>query len=192
MSRPMEPLDRCLTIKSRPPHLFQFLTQAEFKLVFALTLVQNSSDFPEVYYDSAAWATPGSSDDANWVEYFRRTTRWLGVEKRFEFQGLTPHEDGSIDGHAVVQPENHIYVDLMRQGGLPDIPLALETAIQMIAEKGLAISIEPLRATLAGVHEHIRQRRKLVNKEALAGVDELRRRALEEVGVYVVEEGDVN
>jgi hypothetical protein len=134
------------------PSLFQYLTQAEWKLCFSIAFLEASDEFAGAY-PLERYATPGfEGKSTNYGELFKRAIRFLAMAHDYRFVGMEVGDGGSIVGERLVQPENISYVAILN-GGLPDVALALWTAIGMARREVKSLNLDPLHGMLAKVNE---------------------------------------
>jgi hypothetical protein len=134
------------------PSLFQYLTQAEWKLCFSIAFLEASDEFAGAY-PLGHYATPGLEGRAtHYGELFKRAIRFLAMAHDYKFKGMEVGDGGSIVGRNLVQPENFSYVALLN-GSLPDLPLAIDTAISMAKREIPSLNLDPLHGMLAKVTE---------------------------------------
>lgn len=164
------------------PHLFEHLTQAEWKICFAIAFT-SSSDLFGGAYPIDEFATPGHDGDT-WEELFRRTIRFLAMEHFAEFSGIHVNREGVIVEYRVVQPENALYVTKMKAGGLPGSPkAAIEGALELAPHTIPSLDLEPLRACLATIEEHLAAQRAAVDPGQMRERYEADKKALGAIGV---------
>lgn len=165
------------------PHLYQGLTREEFQLCWALRMTLAFEDFDDAY-PLDAYATPGTEGSAEtYDEQMKRAIRFLAIEHGFPFRGLRAHEDGRIEvGVPPVQPENIVYARGIALGNFPHPIQAAKTAIRMIEEHGLPLSIDPL-------HQLIRELNRAIelapdpDPEEHAEYENLKSKALAAIGL---------
>lgn len=171
---------------SEDHHLFQYLTQEEWKLVFALAFLANSDTF-EGCYDLKRYATPEA--ECTWEELFRRGIRFLALGHGFDFQGVRVHQGGEISLVRRVQPENQIYAVNARAGRLPGNPLyALATAIEMAQQFLPDLDVSHMRAAMAQIEKDLAETRAQWKPEQIQQMYEERKTALESIGVRPIRE----
>lgn len=138
----------------KQPHFFTLLTQEEFKLLFSLVFVSNSDYFKDAY-PIADYPSPGyEGRSRDILEHMLRAARYLGLGHGYQFEGLLVRDNGSVGG-PVVEPGNENYVDMLKNGGLPNLPLAFETAIAALLRHDPSFDVGPLRSALAQVREDL-------------------------------------
>lgn len=134
-------------------HFFTLLSWAEWKTLFSISFVTVSDHFKDAYPISE-YPSPDCEGPTNdWLELMLRSARFLGLKHGFKFQGLQVRENGSVGG-PVVEPGNENCIDLLRTG-LPNLPLALSTAIDTLLEHDVTFDVSPLKAALAQIHEDV-------------------------------------
>ena len=165
------------------PHLYQGLTQDEFRLCWALRMTLAFEDFDDAY-PLDAYATPGSPDIAEtYDEQMKRAIRFLAIEHGFPFQGLRAHEDGRIEvGVPPVQPENIAYARGIAMGNFPHPIQAAKTAIRLIEEHGLSLSPDPLHQLIRELHQAV-DLAPDPDPEEHAEIENLKAKALASIGL---------
>lgn len=139
------------------PHPFTFLLQEEFKLCFSVAFLETTDSFSGSY-EIHRYASPGErGPTSDWLELFYRAIRFLALEKGYEFSSLDVARDGRITSAGPVEPGNVMYVTMFREGGLPNLPLAFETAIRLAEDEIPSLDTEPLKAALAQVRRDLKR-----------------------------------
>lgn len=133
------------------PHLVQFLTREEFKVVFAVSFLADSEDYGG-FFELGAYATPGASDTM-WEETFRRVIRWLHFEHGFDFAGLMPRPDGRILADKPICIPNFHFWEMLKLGQLPDPVSAIRVALEVLPERCPGFDLEVLRGALADIED---------------------------------------
>jgi len=168
-------------------HLFEHLTQAEWKICFAIAFTA-SSDLFGGSYPIDEFATPGHPGDT-WEELFRQAIRYLAMEHFADFAGIHVNREGVIVEYRVVQPENALYVTKMKAGGLPGSPkAAIEEALELAPHTIPSLDLEPLRACLATIEEHLAAQRAAVDPSRMRERYDADQRALGAIGVAPIRE----
>lgn len=138
-------------------HLFTHLTREEWKLCFALVFLEASDEFTESY-PLAQFASPDSEGRSrDYIELFQRAIRYLALEHGYSFEGLRVYENGNVAPFSQVEPRNMAYRHLLASGDLPDLPLLLETAVEMARRHAPRLNLGPLRGMYAKVQGDLRQ-----------------------------------
>lgn len=139
------------------PHLFEFLSRSEFQAAYALAAVSRFTEYQGAL-ELEPYATPGA-DVGTWEEQFRRAIRYL-ADRGLQYNGL--ELDGwEIRGLRVVEPRNLAYEVRFKMGSMPDLILALESAIETFSAMGLDGEAETLRDAL----ETVRQEKQVALRE---------------------------
>jgi len=174
-------------------HPFQCLLQDEWRLYFALAFLE-STDLFAGSYDLGRFASPGCEGPTDdYIELLWRVCRFLAQEHGVLLGSLEVGPDGSITTAGPVCEGNAAYVTMLRQGGLPDLPLAFSAAIALAEERIPGLPTEPLCAALAQVERDLAVSRRLrAEAEGDAGERAMRERgrlrdaALASVGIIRV------
>lgn len=174
-------------------HPFEAITRREFKLSFAVSFIESTNALAGAF-DLAPFATPGyegRTDD--YVELLYRAARFLWHEHGYRLGSLDVGPGGSITSAGPVEPGNAAYVALLRQGGLPELPLLFREAIAFAEEHIPSLPTEPFRAALAQTERDraLAQRLLAEQPEATEARRRLREQALGELGIMTVG-GEVN
>lgn len=170
---------------SKPPHLFTFLAQDEWKLAFTLAFLATSDKYYDAY-PLDRYATPGDEGETkDWLELFKRAIRYLALEQSFHFVALDVHRDGRIIGETPICEPNSRYVVMLSGAmltSLPDLPMAFRTAIELAEIKAPGLDLEPIREALDQVEHDISLMLHEADPDVVRGLAELRESALREVG----------
>lgn len=136
------------------PTLFEYLTQDEWKTCFALAFLADTAEYgPTV--NLRPYHVIGGYDDT-WESSIIAAVRFLALEHGFDFEAVFVRE-GDMEILSVQReplcPENRAYLHALGLGKLPDIPLAMKTAIRLLEERAPSFSTEPLREAKAEIEE---------------------------------------
>lgn len=137
------------SVRGNVPHLFEFLTRAEFQTCWAIVFVAGAEEY-EGAFDLGDYVAPGAPESLE--ERFRSAIRYL-ADNGWTFKGL------SLDGWEIVghlppiEPRNLAYFLLFKQGSMPSPIVALEGAIGSLAWMNAEDDIEKLRDALQAVRE---------------------------------------
>jgi hypothetical protein len=127
------------------PHLFEFLSFEEWKLCFSIAFLE-ASDLFEASYEIHRYPTPGQEGPTNdFTELFKRAIRFLSFEHGFRFDALEVHRDGRLTSSGPICPGNAAFFVLLKDKGLPNLPLAFSVAIELAQERATSLPLEPLR-----------------------------------------------
>jgi len=174
-------------------HPFECLSRREWKLYFSIAFIE-STDALAGAFGLAPFASPGyegRTDD--YVELLYRVARFLHHEHGYDLGSLAVGPGGSITSAGPVEPGNAMYVAMLRQGGLPDLPLLFREAIAFAEENIPSLPTEPFRAALAQTERDRATAARLLAEqpEAMEARRRLREQALGELGIMTVG-GEVN
>jgi hypothetical protein len=178
---------------SDAPHPFCCVTRREWKLAYAISFIE-STDALAGAFGLAPFASPGyegRTDD--YVELLYRVARFLHHEHGYDLGSLVVGQGGSIASAGPVEPGNAMYVAMLRQGSLPDLPLLFREAIAFAEENIPSLPTEPFRAALAQTERDRAVAARLLAEqpEAMDARRRLRQEALGELGIVAVD-GEVN
>lgn len=139
---------------SDEPTLFEYLTQDEWKTCFALAFLADTAEYgPTV--NLRPYHVLGGYDDT-WESSIIAAVRLLALEHGFDFEAVFVREE-DMEILAVQReplcPENRVYLHSLGVGKLPDIPLAMKTAVRLLEERAPNFSTEPMREALAEIED---------------------------------------
>ena len=165
--------------------LFEFMTQPEWKLCYAVIFVCDAEGYQDTY-PLTKFATPDQDAEQarSWVEAFRQAIRYYGLEAGWEFAGLRPYNDGRIVtlGNIPLEPNNRIYQEAISLN-LVQHHDALAVAIRLAGEANLKMNLDPMIDVYNAVQESRGFAAKDANPEALQEWTDLGDRALAEMGI---------
>lgn len=171
----------------RPPHLFVYLTQEEFKLAYAVSFVA-FSDFFAGAYPLAEYSSPEHDGDT-WEELFRRSIRYLAMVHGVGFNGVHVNREGVLVEHTVVEPRNSMYVTALLSGRLPADPrYAIQSALSTAQRNIPSLDLDPLRGCLEKIEEQVRTQRAASDPEAMKKRYDHDKEALASIGVRPIRE----
>lgn len=168
------------------PHLFEYLTQEEWKTCFSLAFLADTSAYGREF-DLSDYHVPGQ--EATWESAIIAAVRFLALEHDFEFEAIgVREEDHDIVSKQrnPVRPENRLYLELLALGKLPDIPLAMGTAIKLLRERAPSFNTEALEQCREDVREQVRQAVASTDPEELERTEKVLDAALGSLGVVRV------
>lgn len=164
------------------PTIFEYLTQEEWKTCFALVFAADTEFGEDI--NLSEYHAEGFED--TWESGIMAAVRFLALEHDFPFTVLRVREEDRefecSQTHPIC-PQNRLYLHSLGLGKLPDVPLALTTAIKVLHERAPGFNTEALEHLRAEVEEHVRQVVAHTDIEELDRAEKVIDGALASVGV---------
>jgi hypothetical protein len=169
-------------MSNREPHLWEYLAQEEWKTCFALAFVETTEYAPAI--NLRQYHVEGK--EGTWESGIIAAVRFLCLEHNVRFEAVAVREEDReilVSRRDAVEPRNMLYLKLLAMGKLPDIPLALQTAVRLLNERAPSFNTDPLEAASADVEAARRQALATADPEGLVETESLLDRSLAIIGV---------